>query len=107
MNSAVERKMKRKLVPTTAFIHIFSRRCVHSARRRSAGVALAASVTGATLVLRRIIRPARASMVTKKKKSLRTMGPMSRISVSLEGSTPVSLSSLQTADDELKGRSRG
>ena len=31
MNSAVERKMKRKLVATTAFIHIFSRRWDHSA----------------------------------------------------------------------------
>src|SRR5579871_754508 len=103
MNSAVERKMKTKLVATTAVIHIFSRRWDHSARRLSAAVALGPRDTGARrLYSRSIMRPARASMVTKKKRSLRTMGPMRRISVVLEGRTPFSLSSCSPLTNNWK-----
>ena len=76
----------------TETIHNRSRRALHVALRRSA--ADAATTAGSRrFTSNSTISAAKATMVTKKKKSLRTIGPMIAISRLEEGSTPFSESS--------------
>src|ERR1700733_14492470 len=88
--------MNTKEKPYTDAIHDRSLRDVHSALRRSA--ADGESGTGSRrLASNNTINAAKAKIVTKKNKSLRTIGPMIAISVFEEGMTPLSESSCNPA----------
>src|SRR5207244_4853121 len=92
MNSAVTRVIKIKELAYTDTIHNRSRRELHEALRRSAGEADAGRGSR-RLSSNRTINAAKARMVTKKNRSLRTIGPIIAISRLEEGSTQFSQSS--------------
>src|SRR5438309_6119818 len=75
MNSAVTRVIKIKELAYTDTIHNRSRRELHEALRRSAGEADAGRGSR-RLSSNRTINAAKARMVTKKNRSLRTIGPI-------------------------------